>query len=205
MLFYFLAGISLGLSAGFSPGPLLAMVISHTLRYGVRTGIIVACAPLLTDVPIVIAITLLLSSLTANTPLLGGISVVGGLFVAYLAYENWQVSAPAASQEIAAPGNSLLKAAMVNALNPHPYLFWIAVGSPLIINASLQGIEHVAAFVIPFYSGLIGAKVILAVLVNRSREFLSGTVYHYTMKALSLLLILCAALLLREGVKLLTA
>ena len=82
MLFYFLAGISLGLSAGFSPGPLLAMVISHTLRYGVRTGIVVACAPLLTDVPIVIAITLLLSSLTANTPLLGGISVVGGLFVA---------------------------------------------------------------------------------------------------------------------------
>jgi threonine/homoserine/homoserine lactone efflux protein len=33
------AGIVLGLSAGFSPGPLTAFVISQALRYGVKEGL----------------------------------------------------------------------------------------------------------------------------------------------------------------------
>lgn len=44
-------GIALGLSAGLSPGPLQAIVISETLLKGKKEGIKVALAPLLTDLP----------------------------------------------------------------------------------------------------------------------------------------------------------
>jgi threonine/homoserine/homoserine lactone efflux protein len=52
------AGITLGLSAGFSPGPLSTLVISHSLRYGTREGVKVAMAPFITDVPIVFVVCL---------------------------------------------------------------------------------------------------------------------------------------------------
>ena len=35
-----------GLSAGFSPGPLLALVIAQTIRFGFREGARAAMAPL---------------------------------------------------------------------------------------------------------------------------------------------------------------
>ena len=59
MVSFLLAGTALGLSAGFAPGPLLAMVISHTVRYGLTEGMKLATAPLITDLPIVAGITYL--------------------------------------------------------------------------------------------------------------------------------------------------
>ncbi|MDH3383440.1 MAG: LysE family translocator, partial [Deltaproteobacteria bacterium] len=64
MLFFLGAGIVLGLSAGFSPGPLLAMVLSQTIRHGAREGIKIAAAPLLTDLPIILVSTFLLAKLS---------------------------------------------------------------------------------------------------------------------------------------------
>jgi threonine/homoserine/homoserine lactone efflux protein len=46
-----LSGAALGLSAGVTPGPLLALVIAQTLTHGPREGGKVALAPLLTDAP----------------------------------------------------------------------------------------------------------------------------------------------------------
>ena len=51
------AGILLGLSAGFAPGPLLTLVIAQTLKHNVREGIKVALAPLISDFPIKSAVT----------------------------------------------------------------------------------------------------------------------------------------------------
>ena len=48
------AGLVYGLSAGFSPGPLMALVISQTLKHGIREGAKVAVAPLITDLPIIL-------------------------------------------------------------------------------------------------------------------------------------------------------
>jgi len=59
--------VTLGLSAGFSPGPLLALVVSQTLQYGTMEGIKVAIAPLLTDCPIIL-VSLFVLARVANSP-----------------------------------------------------------------------------------------------------------------------------------------
>lgn len=203
MFAFLLAGISFGLSAGFAPGPLFAMVISQTLRYGLKEGIKAALAPLVTDLPLIAVTLLVLANLYAFKPLLGLVSIAGGLFLLYLAYEN--MTAVAAAPETDAPEkpDSLLKGAVVNLLSPHPFLFWLTVGSPTILSAYAQGIAPAAAFLISFYVCLVGAKIVLAVLVNRSREFLAGKVYGYTMKILGILLLIFALYLLRDGALLL--
>ncbi|MEI6633029.1 MAG: hypothetical protein WCP22_04325 [Chlamydiota bacterium] len=54
-IFAFLGvGVVLGLSAGLSPGPLLALVVSQTLAHGVREGVKVAFVPLVTDLPVIL-------------------------------------------------------------------------------------------------------------------------------------------------------
>lgn len=203
MLIYLIAGISLGLSAGFSPGPLFAMVISQTIRHGLKEGVKAAVSPLITDVPIILICTLLLSSISSYKPALGLISIVGGVFLLYLAYESMKVKEMQDQGSLTEENNSILKGAVVNALSPHPYLFWIMVGSPMIVNAYTEGITHAASFIISFYICLIGAKVVLAFVVYKSRDFLQGTVYIYTLKTLGALLIIFAFLLFKDGLTLL--
>lgn len=203
MLVYLIAGISLGLSAGFSPGPLFAMVISQTIRHGLKEGVKAAVSPIITDVPIILVCTLLLSRISAFNPALGLISIVGGVFLLYLAYESMKIKEMKEDSGLAEETNSMLKGAVVNALSPHPYLFWIMVGSPMILNAYTQGITHAASFIVSFYICLIGAKVVLAVIVNKSRDFLQGKVYIYALKTLGALLIIFAFLLFKDGLNLL--
>jgi len=51
---YLILGLTLGLSAGITPGPLLTLVITASLRRGWAGGLQVALAPLITDAPIII-------------------------------------------------------------------------------------------------------------------------------------------------------
>jgi len=75
MLSSLLAGIVMGLTAGFSPGPLSTLVITQTLRHGLKEGVKVAVAPLMTDLPIIAASLLLLSRAAHNENILGVISL----------------------------------------------------------------------------------------------------------------------------------
>ncbi len=61
---YLFMGMVLGLSAGLSPGPLLALVISETVSKGLGAGIRIALAPLVTDLPVVAISFLLVSGLS---------------------------------------------------------------------------------------------------------------------------------------------
>jgi len=76
-----LSGLLLGLYAGLSPGPLMALVLAQTLRHGPREGCKVALVPLLTDLPIILVAVALASKLSELQPLLGVLSVAGGAFV----------------------------------------------------------------------------------------------------------------------------
>ncbi len=49
-----LLGLTIGFSAGVSPGPLLALVVTTSLRHGRWAGFQVAASPLVTDLPIII-------------------------------------------------------------------------------------------------------------------------------------------------------
>lgn len=195
------AGIVLGLSAGFSPGPLFALVLSQTLRHGVREGIKVAASPLITDLPIILVCTFVLSRLAGYEGLLGAVSLAGAAVVAHMAYGTFRAKRREAVPAQAEP-KSLLKGALVNALSPHPYLFWLTVGAPMILKGWKAHPAAAVLFVLGFTGCLVGAKVVLAVLAGRSSRLLGGKRYEYVMRALGLLLLLFAGFLLRDGLRL---
>jgi threonine/homoserine/homoserine lactone efflux protein len=96
---------------------------------------------------------------------------------------------------------SWLKGILTNLLNPHPWLFWLTVGTATLAIAIAQGWPTAVAFLSGFYLLLVGSKVVVVQLAARSRDLLAGRPYRVVMRVLALLLTFFALLLFREGWK----
>jgi threonine/homoserine/homoserine lactone efflux protein len=196
-------GVVLGLAAGFAPGPLLALVLAQSIRFGTREGAKVATAPLLTDIPIVVLATALVAAAAGTTGgLLGAISLAGAVFVGYLGIEALRTTGVRPGRPDETP-RSWSRGALVNALSPHPYVFWVTVGAPVLIAAWAEGPLAAAAFLVGFYACLVGAKLLVAVIGGRSGSRLQGGVYRGVMVVLGILLLFFAVRLAAEGLRLL--
>ena len=202
MLYYFFIGSLLGLSAGFSPGPLLALLLSETLRHGNKAGVKVALAPLLTDLPIIGFAVFVLANVSDSGPALAVLSFCGAAFVAWMGVDNLRCRATMTELEKEQP-KSITKGVITNLLSPHPYLFWLTVGVPLMNRASRDSYSQAIIFVMSFYVLLVGSKVLLALVAGKSRGFLSGKVYNYMLRTLGGLLCIFSVVLVVEGIKLL--
>jgi threonine/homoserine/homoserine lactone efflux protein len=160
-------GAVFGLTAGISPGPLLTLVISETLRHTKTEGVKIAVAPLITDIPIVFLTIFILSKMASSDIVLGIISILGGVFIAYLGFD----SIKSKGIEIDIQNlklKSIRKGIIVNILSPHPYIFWLMVGAPITIKAYQASPVAAFAFIIAFYVLLIGSKISIALVVEFS-------------------------------------
>jgi len=202
MVNFLAMGSILGLFAGFAPGPLLTLVISETLQHDIRAGVKVALAPMITDLPIIMLTLFILVKLSGFHGVLGIISCMGGLFVLYLGWQSIVTKGVELNLQGTKP-RSLAKGIIVNTLNPHPYLFWFGVGGPTVIKAMNLGMLAPLAFIGSFYVLLVGSKILIAVLVGKSRSFLVGNGYIYTMRLLGVALCALAIILFRDGFRLL--
>lgn len=202
-LFTYLApGLVLGASAGLSPGPLQALVVSETLRYGRREGLKVAFAPLVTDPPIVAASIFLMARLAGFAPVLGLVSLAGACFLAYLAWENLTTRPESKEEEARLP--SLRKAVITNLLSPMPYNFWFFVAAPTTVAAWEEGgFVPAAVFVAVFYAVLVGTLLAISVVVARSRSLVTGGGYVLVMRVIGAALLVLAVIFLRKGLTLL--
>ena len=185
-----LTGISLGFSAGIGPGPLTTLVISTTLARGFGAGLLVALAPLLTDAPIIVLTLVVISALP--TAVVTGLAVAGGLYLLFLGGKTAQTARTAVlATGSAAPQQrraDLGRGALVNMLNPAPWLFWLSVGGPILTEA-WQGPKLAAlGFLVGFYALLVGCKIGLAWVVASGRRFLTDVWYRRLLAGSGLLL-----------------
>lgn len=197
-----LAGVGLGFSAGISPGPLLSLVIMTTLARGFAAGLRVALAPLITDTIVIAVCLLVLRSVPSWAVALLAFS--GGLFVVYLGIEAIRESrhASLAKTASAAQGSStdLQRGVLVNLLNPHPWLFWLTVGSPILVAAWREGPANAFAFLAGFFTLLVGCKVAVSLAIAGGRRWFTDGSYRALLLASGVLLIVFGLLLLREAV-----
>jgi threonine/homoserine/homoserine lactone efflux protein len=163
----FLQGFALGFPAASQPGPFQAFLLSQSIKRGWRRALPAALAPLLSDGPIIALVLLLLTQMPLW--LLDGLRLGGGLFLFKLAWDAWRDFRrfePLAVDEDAGRQN-LLQAALLNVLNPNPYIFWGAVGGPLLLAAWRAAPAHALFFLLGFYGTLVGGFALLIVLFGR--------------------------------------
>jgi len=202
MISFLTLGVILGLSSGLAPGPLLTLLLMETLQHGIKAGVKVALAPIITDLPIIVLTLFVLSKLSGFHSIIGIISLAGGCFIFFMGYQS--IRSPGLEIKIQnQQPQSFTKGILTNALNPHPYLFWFSVGAPLMAKAMQGSIYALLAFICSFYALLVGSKILLAILVGKSRAFLAGKKYVYTLRSLGFALCVLALILLYDGLKLL--
>jgi len=195
-------GAFFGLTAGISPGPLLTLVITETIKHNRREGIRIAFAPLFTDLPIILVSSFVFSRIAQFNLILSLISFLGGIYFIYLGYETFRTKGLAI--EVTKLGNeSIKKGIAANLLNPNPYIFWLTVGIPAAFKAYAASLVTVIFYFLLFYLLLIGSKIIIAILVEKSKAFLKQRSYRLTMQVLGSALLIFALYFFYDGIKIL--
>jgi threonine/homoserine/homoserine lactone efflux protein len=167
MFSYLIQGIAYGFAAAVTPGPLSMYLISQTLRHGWRRALPVAFAPIVSDGPIAVLIVTLLSRVPAEMVLY--LRIAGGIFILYLALGTWRAyrsfhaETPIGGASRSIP---LFKAAMINWLNPNPYIGWSLILGPILLSGWREspsfGIAYLAGFYIIMIVTMIGMIALFA-------------------------------------------
>ena len=193
MIAFLLQGFALGLPAAATPGPLQAYFLGQTMKIGWKKTLPSALAPLLSDGPIILLVLVIL----AQTPewFLGGLKVVGGMFILYLAkgaYETYKKSDAPLQVKDESSHRGLLNASVTNLLNPNPYIFWSILAGPILLTAWRESPVHGLSFLAGFYGTLIGGFAILIMTFALARSL--GSRLVRSLSGLSFLALLIFAL-----------
>jgi len=168
---YLLQGLALGLPASAQPGPFQAYLLSQTMRNGWRKTLPASLAPLLSDGPILLLVLLILTRLPEG--FLRVLQISGGLFILYLAWRAFRGLRMTTDPATAVSGEerqSVLEAGLMNLLNPNPYIFWGIVAGPILLETWRANPAYAAAFLVGFYSVLIGGFALLIVLFGTAQR-----------------------------------
>jgi threonine/homoserine/homoserine lactone efflux protein len=156
MLIYLFLGITYASAAAVQPGPFQTYLISQTLSHGWRSTLPAAFAPLLSDGPIILLVLLVLYRMPDWLAM--SLQCVGGIFLLYLAigaFKAWRTYQNNNAYEKMTSQQTVLKAALVNLLNPNPWLAWSLVLGPLLLKGWRENPVHGLSLLIGFYSAMI--------------------------------------------------
>jgi threonine/homoserine/homoserine lactone efflux protein len=144
---------------------MLAFLLARTAAAGWRRTLPACLAPLLSDGPIVLVSLLLLSRLGPSFTVV--LQAAGGVLLLYFAgvgFRQWR------RREVAASGGpaprTMVEAALVNLLNPNPYLGWSLVLGPTLVAAWRESAVDAFAFVASFYGTMCGTMAAFVLLVG---------------------------------------
>jgi len=200
VLHYISMGVLLGLSAGVSPGPILTLVLSQTLKHDAKEGMKVAISPLITDFPIILFALFIFNQIAKYDLILAVFSFAGGLYIAYLGIESLRINDLNFDTQGVKSG-SIKKGVIANFLNPSPYLFWGTVGTPIIFKALNINVLTAVLFLLSFYLLLVGSKVLIAYMVAKTKVFINQKAYVLIMRILGIALVLFSLLFFYDGMK----
>jgi len=171
VLSYLIFGITYAFAAAVQPGPLLTYIISQTLKKGWRSTLPAAFAPVISDIPILILILFLLSTMPDSFIFI--LRIGGGLFLLYLgfrAFKSWQEFDADQTILNESGQQTLFNAVFVNFLNPAPYLGWSLILGPIFLEgwklAPINGI----AMIIGFYATMILTLAGIIILFGFARK-----------------------------------
>ncbi len=188
---FFVIGLLLGISAGVSPGPLMAVLISETLKGNIKNGVIISIVPVLTDIPLIIILLIFLHKIEYQEMIIKVLSFCGFIVLFYYGIKDIFTSKVNLDINKSSIG-SLKKGLLTNILNPHPYIFWGLIGVPFMVGGT---IFQMIGFVSGFFAGIVGSKIAIALVTEKSKKFINSRYYIYLIRGSGIVLIIFGMIL----------
>jgi len=170
MLAYLISGMTYGFAAAVSPGPLSMYLMSQAVSKGWRKAMPVAFSPLITDGPVAILVLAILSQIPAG--FVSYLRILGGVLILYLAYEAWKSYRTFSPEHLPAAEtapNSLLKAVLINWLNPNVYIGWSVILGPIVLSGWHKAPANGVALLAGFYATIVAVMAGMALLFAASK------------------------------------
>lgn len=193
MWLYIVQGIGYGFAAAAQPGPLQTYLISQALMKGWRKSLPSALAPLISDGPIITVCVFMLSQVPIW--LQRFLYLAGGLFVLYLAYgayKSWKNFDPRLPSLETATQQTILKAALTNALAPGAYIFWTLVTGPILIRGWRETPVYGVGFLLGFYITMILSLCAVIIVFGVARQL--GSKVNRLLLGISAIALFCFGL-----------
>lgn len=175
LLSYIWRGLVLGGVAAIQPGPFQAYLLGQVLRQGWRRTAVAALAPLFSDIPVIFLTLLVLTQLPNG--LLDGLRVAGSGYLFYLAWQAINHPPQPTKPDETESSQSLMKAVLVNLLNPNPYIFWSTLGATTILEGWAISAWHGLSFLLGFYGAIVTGLFCVIFLFGKMGAFSARTTY----------------------------
>lgn len=126
--------------------------------------------------------------------------MIGAAYLLFMGYESLIFKGVNIEDSKLKP-QSIKRGIFANLLNPNPYVFWVSVGAPLVLKASNVSVVAPYLFIVSMYFCLVGSKVVTAILLGKSRQFLKTKNYIYILRALGIILFIFAVIFIKDGLR----
>jgi threonine/homoserine/homoserine lactone efflux protein len=188
----YLLAVAVGLSGALAPGPMLVATIDSSLRGGWTMGPRVTAGHMAVEFVLIILIAAGLSAGAASysgaIALAGGVALVGfGILTMLSAFRR---------QKTVKQGkflaNPFLAGILTTAANPYFWVWWVTVGSALLLSWTGGVLVLGAVFMAGHWTADLGWYTLVSTGTARGRAFLSPDAYQA-------LLVVCSAFLILFG------
>lgn len=172
VLRYLLIGCGFAFAAAVQPGPLQTFLLSSVAQKGWRRTLPASFSPLISDGPIALLALFVLTRVPETMSRL--LQAAGGMFLVYLAwasYRQWRRKTTTESSAGDSVPRTLLQAALVNILNPNPYLGWTLVLGPAVLAAWHESPTSALLLIVAFYITMV-AVLACTILVFGATGFM---------------------------------
>ena len=202
----FFGSLIVAFSGALMPGPMLTLVIASVAQKGFWTSVFIVIGHSILELLIVISFYLGILKYLDNPLVTKIISIVGGVFLIYMAVSiivsiarkkiNLDLNAKMIAKNLGTKNTFIItgKGILISLANPYWYVWWMTIGATFMIKS----VQHSFGGVAFFYTGHILADFIwylfVGFLVSTGRRFFNQKIYIG-------ILIVCSLFLLYLGVR----
>lgn len=195
----FVLGFLIGLTGALAPGPTLIATINATLRGGWTMGPRVTLGHIAVEILMVILIvaglTVLIGRYSWLIAIVGGTALIifGILTIIESRHARVDLSLSAASPAESSIPRPFISGAVTSISNPYFWLWWLTVGSSLLIGAYAGGILSAVSFILGHWGADLSWFSLVSASIHKGRFILGEREYRWTLGFCGVFLILFGA------------
>ena len=168
--------VLISLSGVLLPGPLFAVTMEKAAKRK-TAGLLIAVGHGIVEFPLMFFIYFWLSQFAIPDAVPMAVGVVGGLLMMYMGVNTFR-NRHKADQKVEVPRQeSLLAGIWTTAVNPGFILWWITIGTALILNAQIFGLLGFSVFAVVHWLCDFVWYAVVAFVIFKSRRFWTEKVH----------------------------
>jgi threonine/homoserine/homoserine lactone efflux protein len=160
----------ISLSGVLMPGPLFAATIQKASRSKIA-GALIALGHGIVEFPLMFLIFFVLSQFTVPSAVQVGVGLVGGLLMILMGIQTFRNRHKARESQVNLKRDSILAGIWTTAANAGFILWWLTIGTTLILNAQLFGLIGFTVFAGVHWLCDFSWYTVAALVIFRSQRF----------------------------------